>query len=98
MKEAERKILLRFLLAGFLIPCSLFAVILIGDVKMGRGLTWMFLIPWPILPLMMSAEPGGGSSGEILAFLISAIANVIVYGAVGRVVAVVYRRFFLREQ
>jgi hypothetical protein len=98
MKEAERKILLRFLLAGFLIPCLLFTVILVRDVKLGTGLTWMFLIPWPTLPLVMSAEAGGGSSGEVLAFLISALANVAVYGAVGRVMTLVYRRFFFREQ
>ena len=98
MKETERKILLRFLLAGFLIPCLLFAVILVRDVKLGTGLTWMFLIPWPTLPLVMSAEAGGGSSGEVLAFLISAMANVAVYGVVGRVMTLVYRRFFSREQ
>jgi hypothetical protein len=97
MKEAERAILLRFLLAGFVIPCLLFVVIVVGDVKMGTGLTWMFLIPWPTLPLLMSAQGASGSSGVILALFISAIANAAVYGAVGRVMTLVYCRFLFRE-
>jgi len=47
---------------------------------------------------MMGAEAGGGVGGEIFAFLISAFANVVVYGLVGLVVSFVYRRFFLRTE
>jgi hypothetical protein len=98
MKRTERKILWRFSVAGFLVPCLLFSVILIGHVRLGGSFTWILLIPWPTLPLLMSAETGGGVSGEVLAFLISAAANVLLYGAVGGVVSAVYRRFSLRPE
>jgi hypothetical protein len=45
----------------------------------------------------MSAEAGGGATGEILAFLVSTLANALLYAAFGGVVAVTYRRFFLRK-
>jgi hypothetical protein len=97
MKQIERKILGRFLLAGFLIPCLLFSIILIGNVELGGSLTWILLIAWPAMPLLMSAEAGGGAGGEILAFLQSALANTVLYAAVGAVVAVVYGRLVLRN-
>jgi len=97
MKHAEWKILRTFLLAGFLVPCLLFSAILIGDVKVGGNLAWALLIAWPASPLLMSAEAGGGARGEILAFLVSTLANTLLYAAVGGVVAVTYRRFFLRK-
>jgi hypothetical protein len=98
MKKTERKILWRFLVAGFLVPCLLFSVILIAHLKVGENFTWMLLIPWPTFPLLMSAEAGGGVSGEVMAFLISAAANVLLYGIVGGVVSAVYRRFSLRAE
>ncbi len=98
MKKTERKILWGFLVAGFLVPCLLFSVILIGHVRVGGSFTWMLLVPWPTFPLLMSAEAGGGVSGEFLAFLISAATNVLVYGVVGGVVSAVYRRFSLRPE
>ena len=98
MKRTERKILWRFLLAGFLVPCLLFSVILISHARVGGRFTWMLLIPWPTFPLLMSAEAGGGASGEFLAFIISAIANVLIYGVVGGVVTTIYRRFVLRAE
>ena len=97
MKQPEREILRRFLLAGLLVPCLLFSLILIGDVQVGGNLAWILLIAWPTIPLLISAEAGGGASGEILAFLISTFANTLLYAVVGLVVAVVYRRLFLRK-
>jgi len=95
MKKTERTIVWRFLVTGFLIPCLLFSVMLISHVRVGGNFTWVLLIPWPTFPLLMSAEGGGGVSGEFLAFLISAAANVLLYGVVGGVVAALYRRFSL---
>lgn len=90
--KTDRKILWRFSVAGFVVPCFLFSVILIGHVRVGGSFTWMLLIPWPTFPLLMSAEAGGGMNGELLAFLISAAANVLVYGVLGAVASAVYRR------
>jgi hypothetical protein len=98
MQKITKKIVSRFFLAGFLIPCLLFAVVLVRHVEMGGGLTWLYLIPWPTFPFMMSAEAGGGAGGEFLGFLLSALFNAVVYGMVGFVVSFFYRRFFLRTE
>ena len=92
MKKMKWKIVWQFLAAGFVIPCLLFCVILVGHMRVGGDFTWMLLVPWPTFPLLMSAEAGGGVGAEFLAFLISAVANVFVYGVVGGVVAALYRR------
>ena len=93
MQKPGKKIVWYFTLAGFLVPCLLYSVLLIGDVIVGGSLAWTILIPWPTFLLVMSAEAGNGASGAFLAFLISALANALVYGAVGALVALGYRRW-----
>ena len=94
MRKDTQKILWRFMLAGVLVPCLLFAVLSISNVMLGASLTWFLIIPWPTILLLMWAEAGGGLAGELFAFLISALANVLVYALVGLAVSFVYRRFF----
>ena len=91
--KARPKIVRYFLAAGFLIPCVLYLVLLIGDVRVQRTWTWVLLVPWPTFLLTMSAEAGGGIAGQALAFLISATANVVLYGLLGAVVSFCYRRY-----
>jgi hypothetical protein len=98
MQKQGRTILWCFMLAGFLVPCLLFLLLSVGHIMVGGRLTWFVVIPWPTFPFIMGAEAGGGVGGEIFAFLISAFANVLVYGLVGLVVSFVYRRFFLRTE
>ena len=98
MQKHGQKILWRFMLVGFIVPCLLFSVLSVGHLMAGGALTWFVVIPWPTFVLMMGAEAGGGVGGEIFAFLISASANVLVYGLVGLVVSFIYRRFFLRAE
>jgi len=98
MQKRFQKILTRFMLAGFVVPCLLFLSISMGDVRVGGSFAWILLIPWPTFPLMMSAEAGGGAAGEFFAFFISALANAAVYGLVGGFVAVVYGRFSSRPE
>ena len=98
MRRLGQKIVWYFMLAGFFLPCLLFSVILIGHVRVGGSLAWILMIPWPTFPLIMSAEAGGGAAGGLLAFLQSALVNAWVYGAVGGIVAISYRRFFLRTE
>ena len=93
MQKTFQKILCSFLLAGFVVPCLLFSIISIGQLRVGGSFTWILLIPWPTFPLIMSAEAGGGNGGEFLAFLISALANAAVYGLIGSGAALLYRRF-----
>lgn len=93
MNKPGNKIFWRFVAAGFAIPCFIFPVLFGGDVKLGAGLTtYIVLILWPSSPLLMSAE-AGGNAGELVAFLISAAANALIYGLIGALVGVVYRRF-----
>ena len=93
MNKPGNKIFWRFVVAGFAIPCFIFPVLLGGAVKLGAGLgTYIVLILWPSSPLLMSAE-AGGNAGELVAFLISATANALIYGLIGALVGVVYRRF-----
>jgi len=87
--KADLKIVRYFLAAGFFVPCLLYLVIVVGDVRI-QG-SWI-LVPWPTFPLIMSAEAGGGSV-EAIAFLISAAANMAVYGLMGVVFRFVYRHY-----
>jgi hypothetical protein len=95
MARPGSKIVRYFLVAGFVIPCLLSAVVFVGDVKVEGGWKWILLIPWPASVLLMSAD--GTTAGNLLAFSISAGANVLVYWLVGGAVSFCYRRFFLRS-
>jgi hypothetical protein len=91
--KARPKIVRYFLAAGFLIPCVLYLVLLIGDVKVQGMWIWILLVPWPTFSFTMAAEAGGGVAGQALAFLISATANAVLYGLLGAVVSFCYRRY-----
>jgi hypothetical protein len=54
--KSELKIVRYFLAAGFLIPCLLYLVIVVGDLRIQGWWIWMLLVPWPTFALMMSAE------------------------------------------
>lgn len=98
MRKTTKKILGYFSLAGFLIPCLLYFAILVGHVEVGGGPTWVLLIAWPSFPLVMSAEAGGGAAGEFVAFLISAVANALVYASIAGAVAAIYSRLSGRQE
>jgi hypothetical protein len=91
--ESNPRIVRYFLAAGFLVPCILLAVISLGDVEVQGVWKWILLIPWPTFIFLMSAEAGGGTLGQIIAFIISAGANVVVYGLLGIVVSFCYRQY-----
>jgi hypothetical protein len=85
-----------FLVAGFLVPCLLMMVITLGHVEVEGRWAWVIIVPWPSFPFIMSAEAGGGAFGEFVAFMQSAVVNVLIYGLVGIAVSFCYRKFFLR--
>jgi hypothetical protein len=66
--KSELKIVRYFLAAGFLVPCLLYLVIVVGDLRIQGWWIWMLLVPWPTFALMMSAEAGGGTTGQAIAF------------------------------
>jgi hypothetical protein len=90
--ESGPRIVRYFLAAGLLVPCILFAVISLGDVKVEGAWNLILLIPWPTSIFLMSAE-GSGTLGQIIAFIISVGANVIVYSLLGVVVSFCYRQY-----
>ena len=94
--KSDLKIVRYFLAAGFFVPCLLYFVILVGDVRIQGSWVWILLVPWPTFVLIMSAEAGGGTAGQAIAFLISAAANAAVYSLVGAVASSCYRRYFSR--
>jgi hypothetical protein len=91
--KSNLRIVRYFLAAGFLVPCLLYLTIVVGDVRI-EG--WWIFIPWPTFALIMSAEAGGGTAGQAIAFLISAATNVAVYGLIGGLASLCYRRYFSR--
>jgi hypothetical protein len=95
MAKSAPKIIRYFLAAGFLFPCLLFFVIEQWGITVG-GTSFVLLILWPSFPFIMAAEGGGGSFGILPAFLVSALANVLVYGLLGCIVSFAYRRLFFR--
>jgi hypothetical protein len=93
LPKSGPRIVRYFLAAGFLVPCILLAVISLGDVKVQGVWNWILLIPWPTSILLMSAEAGGGTLGQVIAFIIATGANVVVYGILGVVVSFCYRQY-----
>jgi hypothetical protein len=91
-KEAYPRIVRFFVAAGFVIPCLLYLVISVGEVKVQGLWDWILLIPWPTSVLLMSAE-GGGSGGQAIAFVLSVGTNMALYGCAGWIVSFCYRRF-----
>src|ERR1700737_946079 len=98
MAKSVPAIVRYFLVAGFLVPCVLMVVITLGHVEVGGKWVWAIIIPWPSFPCIMSAEAGGGAFWEFVAFMQSAVVNVLIYGLVGITVSFCYRKFFLRTQ
>ena len=94
----SRAIVLRFVVAGFLVASVIYGWILLSDAKLGGdATTYMLLVVWPTMPFLMSAE-AGGAMAELLAFFFAAASNAVVYGLVGLAVAFIYSRFFLRTR
>jgi len=93
ISKVERRMLWGFPLVGLALASILFVVMVSTGEDLSENRMWMMLILWPTSPLVMSAEAGGGSAGVFLAFLISASANALVFGLIGGVVVLVYRRF-----
>jgi hypothetical protein len=78
-------IVLYFLAAGFLIPCLIYFVMSFGVHIQG----WIQVVLWPTIFLLIA----GPDTSETVAFLISTLANMIVYGLLGVVVSFCYRQF-----
>ena len=87
-----------FLLAGFFMPCILETLFYLGIVPVDRVPEWLLMALWPAVGFVMASDAGGGGGlgKAILGFLMSVVANALVYLLVGSVVSFSYRRFFQR--
>ena len=93
MDRHKNKFIYVFGFAGFCMSCLLMLLIVSAHVKLGDGwFTWVVLSLWPSSPLLMLAEIGGGTGGEIIAFLVSGLLNALIYALVGVLVVFTYRR------
>jgi hypothetical protein len=59
---------------------------------------WLLFTLWPAFGFYMASDTGnGGDSGAALGFLMSVVANALLYGLLGVLVSFIYRRFFQRS-
>ena len=96
MSRLPPKIVQYFLLAGFLVPCLLNALLSIGNLREEGQWEWVVMVTWPAIGFYMSAD-GHDKISAVFAFLVSAIANSLVYGLVGYIISFFHRRFFRRS-
>ena len=91
------KIVRCFLAVGLLVPCLLQLLY-----HLGAPIDWMgerlLITLWPAFGFYMASDTGnGGDSGAALGFLMSVVANALLYGLLGLLVSFIYRRFFQRS-
>ena len=88
------KIVRCFLAVGFLVPCLLELLYYLGMPTDWIG-EWLLIALWPAFGFFMASDTGhGGDSGAALGFLMSVVANALLYGLLGMLVSFIYRRFF----
>jgi hypothetical protein len=59
---------------------------------------WLLFTLWPAFGFVMASDTGyGGDSDAALGFLMSVVANTLLYGILGVLVSFIYRRFFWRS-
>ncbi|HEV8076259.1 MAG TPA: hypothetical protein VGP66_10440 [Candidatus Acidoferrum sp.] len=90
-----------FLVAGILVPCifeSLFYTGMTGMFPIEGMPEWLFIALWPAFGFVMASDTGNGtdSGRAALGFLMSVIANALLYLLVGGLISFIYRRLFLR--
>ena len=91
-----------FLAAGILVPCifeSLFYTGMTGMFPIEGMPDWLFIALWPAFGFVMASDTGNATdSGAALGFLMSVVANALLYLLVGVLISFVHRRVILRGQ
>jgi hypothetical protein len=60
---------------------------------------WLFIALWPAFGFVMAADTGNATdSGAALGFLMSVIANALLYLLVGCLISFIHRKLFLTRQ
>ena len=98
MKRSLSKISWSFLAVGFLAPCLLQSLFYLTVLPVEVVPEWLLLVLWPAFGFFMASDTNIGPDlgRAILGFLISIVANALVYLVVGGLVSFLYRRLFFR--
>jgi hypothetical protein len=93
------KITWSFLAVGLLAPCTLQGLFYFNILPIERMPDWLFVGLWPAFGFYMASDTGGGPDPgkATIGFLMSVVANAVVYGLVGGLVSFSYRRFLQRK-
>ena len=97
MTPSLSKITWGFLAVGLSAPCLLQALFYFKILPIERMPDWLFVALWPAFGFYMASDTGGGADlgRATLGFLMSVVANGVVYLLVGSLVSFSYRRLFL---
>jgi hypothetical protein len=90
------KIVRCFLAVGFIVPFLLELLYYLGMPIDWMG-EWLLFTLWPAFGFVMASDTGYDDSGTVLGFLMSVVANALLYGLLGLLVSFIYRRFFHRS-
>jgi hypothetical protein len=82
VNKPKTKVVRYFMAVGLIVACLLYPIGMALRPLSSDGFGMLFLLLWPTSILLMSGE-GGGTVSQIIAFVISAGANVAVYALVG---------------
>jgi hypothetical protein len=100
MAPSLSKISWGFLAAGFILPFLLQSLFYTEVLPLERIPEWIFFALWPGFGFYMSSDTGNvtDSGRAIFGFLMSVVANALLYLLVGCLISFIYRRLFLRGQ
>ena len=97
MAKLIDRIVRYFLAVGFLVPCLLELLWYLG-MPIDRMGDWLLIILWPAFGFVMASDTGQSSDSDAaIGFLMSVIANALIYGLLGVLVSFIYRRLFRRS-
>jgi len=98
MAPSLSKISWGFLATGFFVPCVLQSLFYTRMLRVEGMPDWIFFALWPAFGFYMASDTGGGANSgrELFGFVMSVIANALLYLLVGGLISFVYRRLFLR--
>jgi len=96
MAPSLSKISWSFLVAGLFAPCLLQGLFYFKMLPIERMPDWLFIALWPAFGFYMASHTGNGpdTGSAIFGFLMSVVANGLLYLLVGGLVSFAYRSLF----